>query len=173
MGSPTEPSPKIEFTHIAEKSPWKATSVLSDMQLSFSTNFTFDEVLEGRRTRRTFDKVSLLETGSFIKHLFSARFVGNDDQSGRVLKTFISSGALHPIDIIIISGPDIDEPILFHDRKGKFVTLPVFDQLSFTETVEEALNDLAVVENGKLPSHFTGCRRSAGTVPLDQRQLGS
>ncbi|MDD9973321.1 MAG: hypothetical protein OXU27_04910 [Candidatus Poribacteria bacterium] len=142
MGSPTEPMPKIDVTRVAEKSPWKANSMLSDMRLSFSTNFTFDEILEGRRTRRTFDKVTLLETCSFINHLFSTRFVGSGEQAGRVLKTFISSGALHPIEIIIISGPDVEEPILFDDRKGKFVTLPVFDQLSFIEAVEEALKIL-------------------------------
>ena len=138
MGSPTEPEPKIDVMRVAEKSLWQATSMLREIRLSLSTNLTFEEILEGRRTRRTFEQVSLLETCSFIQHLFSARFVGRETQAGRVRKTFISSGALHPIDIIIVSGPDIVEPILFNDRKGRFVTLPVFDQILFVETIEEA-----------------------------------
>lgn len=139
MGLHTEPKPTSGVAQAAGKSSWKATSVLNDVHDPISSNLTFDEVLEGRRTRRKFSEVRLRDTCSFIEHLFSSRFVEFSSEEGRVRKVFISSGALHPIDVIIVSGPNVEEPILFHDRKRKFVTLPVHDQLSFFEAVEEAL----------------------------------
>lgn len=50
----------------------------------------------------------------------------------------ISAGALHPIDVLIACGPDVDEPILYSDRHRKFFTVPVLKPAGFRNAVDEA-----------------------------------
>ena len=146
MGPPTEPTPRGNVTRIVEKSGWEASSELLSVRVPFSTDRYFDDVFTARRTRRGFDPVSLRETRGFIQHLFAPQLMGKNALSGLARKAFISAGALHPIDVIILSGPDVDAPILYCDRPNKFVTLKVLNPAGLEEAVTEAL---AIQANAK------------------------
>lgn len=138
MGLPSEPSPKSNIERVDEKAAWGATSVLKDVRVTFASEMSFDEVLEDRRTRRVISEVTLEETMGFIKHVFAPRQLGKERLAGRKRKTMISAGALHPIDVVIVSGPDVDEPIVFSDQRQKFLTIPILDQTGFNAALEEA-----------------------------------
>ena len=141
MDSPTnEPRPRSNVIKIEEKRDWQATSILKDVRLKFNSEIGFDEVFEGRRTRRVISDVSLRETRAFIKHVFSPRQLGKGALKGRVRKTMISAGALHPIEIIIVSGPQVYDPIIFSDKHKKFLTIPILDPGGFKSAIENAKN---------------------------------
>ncbi len=69
----------------------------------------------------------------------------------------ISAGALHPIDVVIVSGPDVDEPVVFSDQRQKFLTIPILDQYGFNAGLEEA-TQIVPSATGHLIL-FTGDRR--------------
>ncbi len=139
METPTdEPEPKSNVEAIGEKVDWQATAVLKDVRLDLSSNKSFDDVFENRRTRRVLDEVSLRETRAFIEHVFSPRQMGNGRLAGLKRKTMISAGALHPIDVLIVDGPGVDEPILFSDRHKKFLTIPILDENGLQAAIAEA-----------------------------------
>jgi hypothetical protein len=138
MTDPIEPTPKSDVKRIQEKTSWEVSSVLRDVRVSFRTKKSFDEIFRDRRTRRVFDPVTLRETRGFIQHVFGVQQVGKNDQAGRTRKAFISSGALHPVDVIILDGPDVEDPILFDDARRKFLTLPVLNRSGFSLAVDEA-----------------------------------
>lgn len=149
MTTHTEPEPKSNVTRLIERSSWEATSLLNDVRVKFPSDMQFDEVLSQRRTRRVFEPVTLRETRGFIKHLFTPQKVGRNKRQGRFLKSFISSGALHPIDVLIVSGPDIESPVLFLDERSKFVTVSVLnpDALKHANSEAQAIQPTA---NGHL-----------------------
>ena len=135
LGSPIEPSPKTNLSCIGEKSDWAATSVLKDILPRLRCSKLFDKVFEDRRTRRVFNPVDLRETRAFIQHVFAPRQIGRGRLSGLLRKTTISAGALHPLDVVIIDGKEIDGPLLFSDKTKRFLTLPVLDQSGFDEAI--------------------------------------
>ena len=138
MEPPIEPSPKTNLSPIGEKSDWKATSVLNDVCPKLTCSKPFDEVFEDRRTRRVFSPVDLRETRAFLQHVFAPRQIGRGRLSGLSRKTTISAGALHPLDVIIIDGKEIDEPLLFSDKTKRYLTLPVLNQSGFDEAIGDA-----------------------------------
>ena len=114
------------------------TSVLRDVRVPFRSDLRFDVAFDSRRTRRVFDPVPLRETRGFVQHVFSAQSLGRKQQEGRIRKAYISSGALHPVDVIILAGPEVQEPILFDDVRRKFCTLPILDPSSLCDAVKAA-----------------------------------
>jgi len=137
-----EPEPKSNVEVIGEKADWQATSVLKDVRLDFSSERSFDDIFENRRTRRIISEVSLRETRAFVAHVFAPRQMGRGRLTGLTRKTMISAGALHPIDVLIVAGPDVIEPILFSDRHKKFLTVPILDQTGFRSAISEAADIL-------------------------------
>ncbi len=144
-----EPNPKPNVTKMEQKKDWQATSILKDVRLKFNSSKAFDEVFEERRTRRVMSDVPLRETRAFIKHVFSPRQLGKGALKGRTRKTMISAGALHPIDIVIVAGPDVYEPIIFSDRYKKFLTIPILDPDGLKSAIENAEN-IQPLANGHL-----------------------
>ncbi|MFN4185730.1 MAG: hypothetical protein ACK4M6_13180 [Hyphomonas sp.] len=138
MAIPIEPTPKQNVRSMVERAAWATTSVLPDVRVAFSTERPFEQILQERRTRRVFDPVPLREVRGFVQHLFALQYEGHGRQAGRARKAFLSAGALHPIDVIILAGPEVDEPILFDDRRSKFGTLPILDVIGFNEAVSAA-----------------------------------
>jgi len=150
MDTPSEPTPKAIVQRIHEKADWEASSMLKDVRFNFTCDLPFEQILEMRKTRRVFDPVSLRETRAFIKHLFSPHHVGQKARFGQLRKAFISAGALHPIDVVILSGPEVDEePILFDDRRRRFVTLPVLDPIGLQSAIHRA-NEIQPLADGHL-----------------------
>lgn len=133
-----EPKPRSNVTKIEQKRDWQATSILKDVRLNLKSELGFDETFEKRRTSPVISGVSLRETRAFIKKVFSPRHLGNGPLKGRVRKTMISAGALHPIEVIIVAGPEVYDPILFSDKHEKFLTIPVLDSVGFKSAVEDA-----------------------------------
>ena len=86
---------------------------------------SFDEVMELRRSPSVIAEVSLECTLGFVRHVFRTREVGEGENYGLARKPSISAGALHPIDALVVAGPDVHEPILLTDHSGKCVTLSV------------------------------------------------
>ena len=143
LDTPTdEPEPKSKIIVIGEKADWQATSVLKDVRLDFSSGKSFDEVFENRRSRRTLIGVTAREARAFIAHVFAPRQMGTGRLAGLTRKTMISAGALHPIDVLIVSGPEIIEPVLFSDRHKKFLTIPILDENGFRAAIDDAANIL-------------------------------
>jgi len=49
----------------------------------------------------------------------------------------VSAGALHPIDIIIVSGVGVSDPIIFCDKSQKFLTLALSNRCELAIAVNE------------------------------------
>lgn len=137
-----EPEPKSNVEAIGKKPDWRANAVLKDVRFEFSSKKTFDDVFENRRTCRTISEVSLCETRAFVSHVFAPRHIGKGRLEGLMRKTMASAGALHPIDVLIVDGPDVDDPILFSDRHKKFLTVPILQESGFRSAVVEAASIL-------------------------------
>ena len=138
MALPTEPKPRAKVARLRDRKKWAATSVLKGVRLSLTSDRSFDSVFEARRSRRAFGPIEIRKTRAFVQHVFSPRKSGKGRLAHLTKKTFVSAGSLHPISVIIIDGPDVDEPILFDDRTKRFLTLPLIDPLGFEEAVLEA-----------------------------------
>jgi hypothetical protein len=55
-------------------------------------------------------------------------------------KAAISAGALHPVDALLISGPNVDGPIVYDDESDSFLTLSVEDDLGLGAWIASASN---------------------------------
>jgi len=99
-------------------------------------------VFENRRTRRVISEVTIREAQAFVAYVFAPRLMGKGHLTGLTRKTMVSAGALHPIDVLIVDGPDVAEPILFSDRHKKFLTVPILDESGFKAAIEDAASTL-------------------------------
>ena len=106
------------------KAGWAATGVMEISVTEWRAEKSFDEVMEFRRSPSVIGEVSLECTLGFIRHVFRTREVGQVENFGLARKPSISAGALHPIDVLVVAGPEVQEPILFADGNSKFLTLP-------------------------------------------------
>lgn len=136
MAPHIEPKPKSNF--VSKKSAWEATSIVRRFDSIISSKKSFDEVFQNRRTTRTFCSESLELALDFVQHVFKPHHTGKRTLSNRQRKAMVSGGALHPIDIIVVSGNGVNEPILFCDQTQEFLTLPIENQFSFNAAVSEA-----------------------------------
>lgn len=98
---------------------------------------SFDEVLELRRSQTSIREVSLESTLEFVRHVFYVREVGQGKNFGLARKPSISAGALHPIDVLVVAGSGVHEPILFSDRDCRYLTLSVKCHNSFKSAVAD------------------------------------
>lgn len=137
-----EPEPKSIVESIGEKADWQATSILKNVRLNLSSKKSFNDVFENRRTRRIISEVTLREARAFVSHVFAPRPMGKGRFAKLTRKTMISAGALHPIDVLIVAGPDVTEPILFSDRHKKFLTVPILDEFRLHSAIDEATSIL-------------------------------
>lgn len=159
---PIEPSPKPNAPKTEEKSNWSATSILDDVQYEVTSDKSFDEVLEERRIKRIVTPVQLRITLAFVKQVFTPRQLGKRKLSGLARKTMISAGALHPIDVVIVDGPGIEDPVLFADRSADLLTLPILDRPKFDKSISDAKLILPSANGHMLL--FTADRRRASNV---------
>ena len=107
------------------KAGWATTGVMERSITEWRAEKSFDEVMELRRSPSAIGEVNLECTLGFVRHVFQAREVGHGENFGLSRKPSISAGALHPIDVLIVAGPEVQEPILFSDRNSKCLTLSV------------------------------------------------
>ena len=119
------------------KAAWAATGVMEISTTEWHTGKSFDEVLEFRRSPPAVGDVGLECTLGFVRHVFHTREIGHSESFGLARKPSISAGALHPTDVLIVAGPEVQEPIFFSDRYSKFLTLPVNSSESFGKAVAD------------------------------------
>ena len=98
------------------KAGWAATGAMEGPATEWRAGKSFDEVMELRRSPSVIGGVSLECTLGFVRHVFRTREVGQGEDFGLARKPSISAGALHPIDVLVVAGPEVQEPILFSDR---------------------------------------------------------
>lgn len=67
-------------------------------------SLTFTEVFEGRRSARELETAPLRTVLNLLGYALSPRFVREGDPLGRTRRPSLSSGALHPIETVIVHG---------------------------------------------------------------------
>ena len=134
----TEPSLKFRVENFKRKTNWPATSVMQDISRTLISRKSFDEVFDERRTKHVVEPVDLHAMMAFVKHVFASTQFGKGQYSGLIRKRMISAGALHPLDVVIVDGPAIEDPVIFADNSNKFFTLEILHQTTFYEAVSDA-----------------------------------
>jgi len=132
----TEPTPRTSKQKFKKQLHWPIISIENFQYEKLDTSLSFEAVLKGRRTSRNFkslDKNTLL---SFIRQISRPQFLCEKDEFERKMKAAISAGALHPIDILVLSGNEINAPILYDDDADLFLNLDVKDKRRFHEFSE-------------------------------------
>ena len=107
------------------KAGWATTGMVENRVSEWHADKSFDEVMELRRSPSVIGEVSLECTLGFVKQVFRTREVGQGENFGLARKPSISAGALHPIDALVVAGPEVQEPILFSDQYDRYLTLSV------------------------------------------------
>ena len=116
----------IDGAHAARrKAGWAATGVMEQPATEWRAGKSFDEVMELRRSPSVIDEGRLETALGFVGHLFRPWETGQGEITGLARKPAISAGALHPIDVLVVSGPGVQEPMVFSDRDSKWLTLHV------------------------------------------------
>ena len=139
------------------KAGWAATGAMERSVTQWRAEKSFDEVMELRRSPSVMGEVSLECTLGFVRHVFRTREVGRDENFGLARKPSISAGALHPIDVLVVSGPEVQEPILFSDRKSTYLTLSLKCPDALAKTVADCREILPTARGHLLL--FAGDRR--------------
>ena len=140
-----------------QKAGWVATGVMERMVTEWRAERSFDEVMELRRSPSVIGEVSLECTLGFVRHVFRTREVGQCEKIGLARKPSISAGALHPIDVLVVAGPEVQEPILLSDRNSTYFTLPVKCPDTLANAVADCREILPTARGHLLL--FTGDRR--------------
>ena len=141
----------------SQKAEWVATGVLERPITEWRAERSFDEVMELRRSPSVIGEVSLECTLGFVTHVFRTREVGQGENFGLARKPSISAGALHPIDVLVVAGPEVREPILFDDPNSKCLTLSVKCPKTLANAVADCREILPTARGHLLL--FTGDRR--------------
>ena len=139
------------------KAGWAATGLMERSVTEWRTEKSFDEVMELRRSPSVIGEVSLDCTLGFVSHIFRTREVGQGENFGLARKPSISAGALHPIDVLVVAGPEVHEPILFSDHSSKCLTLPVKYPNTLANTIADCREILPTAQGHLLL--FAGDRR--------------
>jgi len=63
---------------------------------------------------------------------------GGASRTGEFQKAAISAGALHPVDLLLLSGTDITEPLLYEESSDQVLKLEVKDPLALEAAVVAA-----------------------------------
>lgn len=122
MGAHIEPSPK-GVRLLASKDGWAITSSFSVPLLQPEETPTLFDTLTHRRTRRESEPLALNDVLSLLQFAMQTREFGEGDNAGRLRKVTVSAGALHPIEVLVVSGPDVSEPIIYSDEYDTFGTV--------------------------------------------------
>jgi hypothetical protein len=65
------------------------------------------------------------------------REVGFDENDGRLRKTTISAGAMHPIEALIVAGPEVLEPLLYIDQANSFGAVGIRSMRGFIKATAQ------------------------------------
>lgn len=115
----TDPLPR-DATGPRAELPWQSRPLFKCSFQELQSSLTFAEVLRFRRSSRRLTAAPLREVSSVIASAASCLYLKNCDNQRRSLRPAISSGAIHPIEIVFL-------------RSQKFVRLFHFD--SFTSVI--------------------------------------
>lgn len=137
LGVPIEPSPR-EPKAIRSKDGWPVTSIITVAPAQLDNSVKFLDVISGRRTTRKCVPMDLRDTLSFVQMAMRPCQTGTGPNSGRLRKFSVSAGALHPIEVLVVAGPDVSEPIIYLDACNSFGTVP----FRSAELFEKELDDL-------------------------------
>lgn len=122
MGTPIEPVPKV-VEAVRTKERWAVTSTINVPALELDQSLCFADVLLSRRTRRVCEPMKLRDALSLIQFVMYSRQIGEGDNLGRLRKISLSAGALHPVEVLVVAGPEVCEPILYCDTHNAFGTV--------------------------------------------------
>jgi hypothetical protein len=123
LGIHTEPVP-IANELVRAKDRWAISSTIDVPRLKIDQSHKFVDIILNRRTKRECEPIDLHEVLSLIQFALSSRQIGTGVQNGRIRKVPISAGALHPVEVLVVSGPMVSEPILYCDSDDTFGTVP-------------------------------------------------
>lgn len=140
MGIPIEPSPR-ESEAIHPKDEWPVTSIIDVAPAQLDSSAKFSDVILGRRTNRECVPMDLRDMLAFVQMAMRPHQAGTGQNSGRLRKFSVSAGALHPIEVLVVSGPNVSEPIIYLDARNSFGTVPVRSAGLF----ESELDDLSKI----------------------------
>lgn len=131
---PSEPRPSPDGV-LRAKASWRCTGVEGEcwVEPDFATGFA--DILSHRRTFRNLVPLARERTLGLVRHAFHALAMRRDGESFRQQKSVVSAGALHPIDLIIAGGPQIESPLLYDDLSDKFLLLEVRSEERLKETL--------------------------------------
>ena len=128
----------IDGAHTAgRKAGWTATGVVEESVTEWRADTSFDEVMELRRSPSVIGEGRLENALGFVGHVFRTREAGQGHNVGLSRKPAISAGALHPIDVLVVAGPGVQEPMVFSDRDSKWLTLHVKCSDALAEAIAE------------------------------------
>lgn len=118
------------------KQKWRAVAVQPITPIAIASDLSFDEVMRSRRSCRQMTPLDPELTFSLLRHVLRQqhRFGLGRPQH----KSVLSAGALHPIDLIVLTGPDVDVPTLYDDESDQFLLLAVDDHDGLQRAVSEA-----------------------------------
>jgi hypothetical protein len=122
LGTHIEPVPKV-VESVRTKDLWAITSTIDVPTLELDQSLRFADVLLSRRTRRVCKPMDLHDVLSLIQFLLDSRQVGAGQNLGRLRKISISAGAIHPVEVVVVAGPGVSEPILYCDSHNTFGTV--------------------------------------------------
>lgn len=89
-----------------------------------------------RRTIRKFTELELDDTMAIVRAIALSRAIGVGPNKGRLRKLTISAGALHPVEVLIVSGAAVVEPIIYSDTDDIFGTVAVAQLTRFNAEIE-------------------------------------
>ena len=158
---PTEPCPRKEGGRPRRKRAWAATGRVQVETRPFRCSKPFDAILNERRSSATIRDADLQDATAFIQTVFAPREVGREGLIGLLRKPMISAGALHPIDVLLVAGPDIGKPMLYCDVDDCWLTLPVECDRSLQQGIACARQVLPLADGHLL--FLVGDRRRVDT----------
>ena len=121
-----------------EKDRWQISSTIDVPDLRLSPSPGFWEVLVGRRTIRTCEPMGLKDVLSIIQFTMKSVQRGVGENRGRLRKTSISAGAMHPLEVLVVGGPEVSDPIVYCDATNNFGTVPL-------RSITKAKNELGTL----------------------------
>jgi hypothetical protein len=98
-----DPSPRgIPRRHLALR--WPVLQRIKTFPIIPPPAMTFPDLVEARRSVRKIGPIPLRDVLNYVAFATYARFELVDDNLGRTQRPAMSAGALHPIDVLVISG---------------------------------------------------------------------
>lgn len=91
--------------------------------------------------------MELVNALALIRLAMQPSQIGEYGNRGRLRKVSVSAGALHPVEVLVLAGPSVSEPILYCDADDVFCTVPLIaPDAALVEL--EALTNLVPQANG-------------------------